>query len=300
MRSKRLIAVILVAAVIFVLTGPILAFPGGVSNSNQQIGCAGTSKHSSGTATIAMGGSPMNPTPDQLVTVWVNVTGAGAGGRLGVMVASSLLGTTSLPSDDGWTIVTDPSGTAFNFNQLISAAAGTNSFKWTMTAPSGGTHTLYSKAFYAGPGGTAYTQGLTFNVAGGTTGNTSVSITSPTAGSNVSGVQTISASPSNAAGISYVVLRIDGTVISNLTAAPFTWSWNTTQYSQGTHVVNVTAAGADGTFAYASQSFTVSQGLDQVAWQWTAMALLLSSIAVISVVLLLILMVKKRRSGGVS
>jgi hypothetical protein len=301
MKGRRLMAVILVAAVVAVLTSPILAFPGGVSNSNNQVTCD-NGKHSGGTAVIAMGGSPLSPAPGQQVTVWVNVSGANVGGRLGVMIVSSLLGSSTLPSNDGWAIVSDPSGTAFNFNELTTAVAGANSFRWTLTAPSGGAHTLYSKAFYAGPTGTTYTQGLTFNVAGGPAGNTTVSMTVPTAGSTVSGTVTVSASPVNAAGISYAVLRVDGTVIANLTSAPYSWSWVTSQYSDGAHVLNVTAAGADGTFGYVQQTVTVANAaapvLDQVAWQWTALALALSSVAAISLILVLILMVKRRRTGG--
>ena len=301
MKRKRWTALILAAVVAIVLTSPVLAFPGGVSSSNQQISCD-NGKHAGGTATISMGGSPASPGPGQTVTVWINVSGANTGGRLGVMLISSLQGTSSQPSSDGWTIAADPSGTAFNFNERTSAAAGVNTFIWTMSAPASGSHTLYSKAFYAGPAGTTYAQGLTFSVAGGGGGNTSATITSPAAGASVSGTVSVTADLVNTAGISYAVLRIDGAVISNLTAAPFAWSWNTLQYSAGSHIINVTAAGADGTFGYVQRTVTVSNAvtptLDQIAWQWTAMALLLSSLATISVVLVLVLMVKKRRTGG--
>ena len=247
----------------------------------------------------------MNPTPGQQVTVWVNVTGANTGGRLGIMITSSLSSLASLPINDGWNILTDPTGTANNFNQKTSAAAGMNSFMWTLTAPTSGSHILYSKAFYAGPAGTTYTQGLAFNVgggSGGSQGNTSVTITNPIAGISVVGTVNINANPVNTVGISYTVLRIDGVVISNLTAAPYAWTWNAAQYTDGLHTINVTAAGVDGTFGYTQRTVTVSnaavQNLDQNAWQWTVMALLLASIALISLVTVLILMMKKRRMGG--
>jgi hypothetical protein len=301
MKRSILLALVIVMAGAMVLTSPILAFNGGVTNSDRQVSCD-NGKHSGGTATMSMGGSPMNPTAGQQVTVWVNVSGANVGGRLGVMIVSSLSGTTSLPSNDGWTIVSDPSGTAFNFNQKTSATAGVNSLSWTLTAPAGGSHTLYSKAFYAGPAGTTYTQGLRFTVAGGSQSNTSVSITNPIAGISVVGTVNVNTNPVNAAGISYAVLRIDGAIISNITAAPYAWTWNTTQYTDGVHTINVTAVGNDGTFGYAQRSVTVAnaaaQTLDQNAWQWTVLALLLSSIAVISLVTVLILMVKKRRMRG--
>jgi hypothetical protein len=302
MKRTRPLGLTLIAFVVVVmLIGPILANPGGVGPGNKTIGCAGSSKHTAtGSAVISMGGSPMNPSVGQQVTVWVNVTSASVGTPLGVMIASSLSASGSLA--DGWSVVADPAGTAFNFNQVSAASAGQNSFRWTLTAPTGGSHLLYSKAFYAGPSSTTFTQGLSFNVIGGGGSNTSATITSPAAGSSVSGTVTVTANPANPAGISYTVLRIDGAVFSNLTAAPYAWTWNTSRYAGGAHVLNVTAAGADGSFAYAQVTVTVTnttaQGLDQNAWQWTAMALMLSSIAAISLITVLILMFKKRRNGG--
>ncbi|HEY3420533.1 MAG TPA: Ig-like domain-containing protein [Methanomassiliicoccales archaeon] len=307
MKRPELIGLLLVAVVAAILIAPVLAFNGGAGSGNQEIGCAGTSKHSGGSATIVMGGSPMNPAAGQQVSVWVNVTGGATVGRLyGVMIVSALTAP-SLPINDGWTVVTDPSTTANNYVEKT-VVAGTNSFKWTLTAPGSGSHTLYSKAFYAqgGNAATIYTQGLIFNV-GGTGGgvtpsNTSVTISSPTAGSSVTGSVNISANLVNPAGISYAVLRIDGAVVSNLTAATYMWTWNTTQYADGIHTINITAAGKDGTFGYAQSTVTVSnaavQILDQNAWQWTAIALMMSSIAVISVITVLILIMKKRRMGG--
>jgi hypothetical protein len=307
MIKTKWLTLLVVVFTVVVLTAPILAHNGGEGVGNQEIGCAGTSKHTTGLAVVSMGGSPMNPQPGQQVTVWVNVSGGATVGRLyGVMIITALSGS-SLPSVGGWTIVTDPSGVATNNYYERTATAGQNSFMWTLTAPASGSHTLYSKAYYSGGGtssATIFTQGITFNVGGGggSQGNTSVSITNPLAGITVVGTVNINANPVNTAGISYAVLRIDGVVISNLTAAPYGWTWNTAQYADGIHTINVTAAGADGTFGYAQRTVTVSnaavQTLDQDAWQWTAMALLLSSIAAISLVTVLILMLKKRRMGG--
>jgi hypothetical protein len=301
MKRTRMLGLTLIAFVVVVmLIGPILANPGGVGPGNKTIGCAGSSKHTAtGSAVISMAGSPMNPTTGQSVTVWVNVTSASVGTPLGVMIASSLSASGSLA--DGWSVAADPAGTSFNFNQVAAASAGQNSFRWTLTAPTSGNHILYSKAFYAGPASTTFTQGLSFNVIGGGS-NTTATITSPAAGSSVSGTVTVSANPVNPAGISYAVLRVDGAVFSNLTVAPYAWTWNTSQYAVGAHVLNVTAAGADGSFGYAQVTVTVTNtgtpGLDQNAWQWTAIALLLSSIAAISLITVLILMFKKRRNGG--
>ncbi len=253
MIKTRWLTILAVVFAAVVLTTPILAHSGGEGAGNQEIGCAGTSKHTTGSAVVTMAGSPMSPTPGQQVTVWVNVTGGATVGRLyGVMIISALSGS-SLPSVDSWTIVSDPSGTATNNYYERAATAGQNSFMWTLTAPASGGHTLYSKAYYSGAGSssaTIFTQGITFNVGGigGSQGNTSVTITNPIPGISVVGTVSINANPVNTAGISYAVLRIDGVIISNLTAAPYEWTWNTAQYSDGLHTINITAAGADGTF----------------------------------------------------
>jgi hypothetical protein len=248
MKTIKLLAVLLVVAVVAAtVTLPILANPGGVGPGNKTIGCGGSSKHTAaGSAVIAMGGSPMNPAAGQQVSVWVNVTSASVGTPLGVMISSSTASTGSLA--DGWSVVTDPAGTAFNFNQLSSATAGQNSFKWTLTAPSAGSHVLYSKAFYAGPSSTTDTQGLTFTVNGGTA--PSIVINTPAASSTQSGTSMIVTATitSGTSPLQTTSLAVDGVAVgpSQSVTNP-TWTVDTTMFTNASHTLTVTATSAAGT-----------------------------------------------------
>src|SRR5262249_5929634 len=51
---------------------------------------------------------------------------------------------------------------------------------------------------------------------------------------------------------------VDGQVVDNATASPFSFSWNTVNYASGTHTLKVTASDAAGNTASASVSVTVN------------------------------------------
>jgi hypothetical protein len=71
---------------------------------------------------------------------------------------------------------------------------------------------------------------------GGDTTAPTVSITAPGAGSTVSGSVTVSASATDNVGVAGVQFKLDGTNLGpELTAAPFSMSWNTTTSGDGTH-----------------------------------------------------------------
>ena len=63
------------------------------------------------------------------------------------------------------------------------------------------------------------------------------SITSPTAGSTVSGTVTITASASDNVGVSKVEIYVDGALRVTDTASPYTWSWNTTTFANSSHTI---------------------------------------------------------------
>lgn len=90
-------------------------------------------------------------------------------------------------------------------------------------------------------------------------GRPSVSITSPVAGSLVSGTLTVAASASDPSGIDKVRFRVDDVWPPNLvdTTAPYRFSWNTTGYSDGPHSVRVQALDAVGNIRSVTRSFTV-------------------------------------------
>src|SRR5262249_24086707 len=101
--------------------------------------------------------------------------------------------------------------------------------------------------------------GAVSNTDGDTTPPT-VSIAAPTAGTAVSGTVTVLASASDNVGVSGVQFKLDGVNIgSEVTAAPYAISWNTTLYSDGTHTLTAVGRDAAGNqAASAAVSITVS------------------------------------------
>ncbi|MFH1957900.1 MAG: Ig-like domain-containing protein [bacterium] len=69
----------------------------------------------------------------------------------------------------------------------------------------------------------------------------SVSITNPADGATVSGTVSVTVSASDDNGISRVQFYIDGVIKSTDTSSPYSYSWDTTAESEGSHTVKVTA-----------------------------------------------------------
>jgi len=71
-----------------------------------------------------------------------------------------------------------------------------------------------------------------------------VLITSPSAGSNVSGSVTITADVDDDSGILWVAFLVDDTLIANLTFPPWQCIWDTMEFSDGLHTITVEACDA--------------------------------------------------------
>jgi C1A family cysteine protease len=71
-------------------------------------------------------------------------------------------------------------------------------------------------------------------------------IASPIAGSTLSGIANISVSTPTGSTISRVDMLIDGLLLSNDTAAPFSFSWDTAKVNNGTHSLKAVAYDASG------------------------------------------------------
>src|SRR5207247_1789258 len=84
-----------------------------------------------------------------------------------------------------------------------------------------------------------------------------VSITSPSAGSTVSGSITVTASASHNVGVVSVQFLLDGSVGGEDTSAPYSVSWDTTGASNGAHTLTARARDAAGN-ATPSSSVTVT------------------------------------------
>lgn len=78
---------------------------------------------------------------------------------------------------------------------------------------------------------------------GGDTMPPSVQITSPAAGSTVSNTVTVSVSAADNVGVASVSLTLNGVEVAKLTRSPYTWSWDTTAYANGSY--NLTAIATD-------------------------------------------------------
>ncbi len=68
-----------------------------------------------------------------------------------------------------------------------------------------------------------------------------VSITSPSNGATVSGTKTITASASDNVGVTKVELRVDGALKKTDTSSPYSYSWDTTAVSNGSHSLQARA-----------------------------------------------------------
>ena len=129
---KRFFLLAVVGLTAFSVLVPTLsAHPGGEGPGIQQYDCGdpGGSCHDvQGGAVLTMWASSTSPTIASEVTVIVNVTGGEAQGTLGVMlVASKSPSTSSLPSEAGWTIIQDPSGSSANNYYEVTDYAGSTS-----------------------------------------------------------------------------------------------------------------------------------------------------------------------------
>lgn len=86
------------------------------------------------------------------------------------------------------------------------------------------------------------------------------SITTPANGATVSGVVTVSADASDNVGVTSVQFQLDNTPLGNpITAAPYSFSWNTSTVANGTHSLVAVARDAAGNIG-TSQPVTVTVG----------------------------------------
>lgn len=102
---------------------------------------------------------------------------------------------------------------------------------------------------------------ITYTVASDTTAPT-VAISSPTSGTTVSGTVAVTASASDNTGVSKVEFYVNGTLQTTDTAAPYTYSWNTTALANGTYTLTAKAYDAAGNVGQSSSvSVTVTNDI---------------------------------------
>lgn len=106
---------------------------------------------------------------------------------------------------------------------------------------------------------------LTAAMGGGDTTPPSVSLSSPTSGSTVSGVVNVAVSATDDVGVTKIEYALDGSLIAAFSPPVSSSSWDSTGAQDGPHTLTVTAYDAAGNTAQASVSFTVRNQFDTTA-----------------------------------
>ncbi|MFW9993990.1 MAG: Ig-like domain-containing protein [Candidatus Odinarchaeota archaeon] len=121
----------------------------------------------------------------------------------------------------------------------------TTRYTWDTTNYADGSHTIRASSYRYG----SDTITVYVNNGGGGDDTTPpvVSITNPAGGSTVSGTVSVTASASDNVGVTQVEFYIDGSLRATDTGSPYSYSWDTTGYSDGSsHAIEAIAYDAAG------------------------------------------------------
>ncbi len=170
----------------------------------------------------------------------------------------SAAGVSSSQINLSWNASTDPSnsssqltyGVFRNGSRIATTPAG--SAAWADAGLTASTTYTYTVCAYD-PAGNSSAQSSAASAATAAASNGSdtqppaVSITSPGNNQTVSGVTTIAANASDNVGVAAVQFQLDGANLgAQLTSAPYSTGWNTTQTANGSHVLTAIAVDAAG------------------------------------------------------
>ncbi len=143
-------------------------------------------------------------------------------------------------------------------SQLVASTPSSPfSFSWNTTSVPNGSHTLMMKAYDGSPnvGQTSVmvNVGNVIKVVVVDTTPPVVSITSPANGTVVNPKSVkINVSATDNVGVTQVCLYIDGILQSTMSAAPYSYTWNTRRATSGTHILTGTAWDAAGNAGHAT------------------------------------------------
>jgi hypothetical protein len=163
-----------------------------------------------------------------------SVTAPGAGSFVG----GSSIAVTAASSDN-----TGVAGVQFKLDGANLGAEDTSSpyaITWNTGTAANGSHTLTAVSRDAA-GNTTTSAGVTVTVDNAAP---AVSITAPSSGSSVTGTTTITASASDntgGAGVAKVEFYIDGSLKSTDTTAPYSYAWDSTTSTAGSHTLSAKA-----------------------------------------------------------
>ena len=137
-------------------------------------------------------------------------------------------------------------------------------YTWNSAAAANGTHALVARATDAA-GNSTSSSTVSVTVSGGVSDTTAptVALTSPTSGATLSGSVPLTATASDNIGVSRVDFLVDGAVVGQgtLSGGTYTYTWDTTPASTGSHTVRARATDAAGNNTLSSTvTVTVDQG----------------------------------------
>lgn len=130
------------------------------------------------------------------------------------------------------------------------------SVTWGTTNYPNGSNSVTVKAYDAA--GNVGQATSTVTIMNGDTTAPKVSITSPTSGSTAKGVVTVSANVTDNVGVKKVEFYVNGVLKLTSTAAPYTVTWGTTNYPNGSNSVTIKGYDAAGNVGQATTTVTVA------------------------------------------
>jgi len=116
---------------------------------------------------------------------------------------------------------------------------------WNASNAGSGTHTLTASAVDPS-GNIGYSAPATVVVSGPGPTVPVVTILSPSANSALSGTSQVMVSVNSSQSVNSFSLLIDGRIVQTLSGPPLTFTWNTTSYADGSHLISATARDASG------------------------------------------------------
>ncbi len=141
---------------------------------------------------------------------------------------------------------------------LATATSSPFSFSWNSATASNGAHSLTVKAYDAANNvGSAVVTVTVANALPDTTPPT-VSLSAPTSGATVTGTVSVQGTATDSAGVTKIQLYVDGAAVATATSSPFSFSWNSTAASNGTHTLTIKAYDPANNVGSASASVTVN------------------------------------------